>query len=152
MRRLAAAAAAGLALAAAAGCGSDDSGERAVAWDGQPVVAPHPELPDDRIATGRLRNESDGELRLAVSDARVVDASGKPLRATVAFAAGATHALYSPREAPSEEPAKQQERLGYAATIAPGESVPLTVAWHATDGAAARVDFGDVAIDLPPAR
>ena len=149
MIRAAAVLAAALVLAA---CGQDSGSGPAVAWDGDPIVAPHPELPGDRVATGKLRNESDDELRLAIRDAKVLDDRGRPLRATVTFAAGATHSLYSPREAPAEDPRAQQERLGYAATIEPGRSVPLTVAWHAKDGPAERVDLGPVSIDLPPER
>jgi hypothetical protein len=147
--RRAAAAAAALALATAgAGCGQEES--RAIAWADEPVVAPHPELPDDRIATGKLRNDGDDELRLTAADARVVDGEGRPLRASVTFAAGATHALYPPREAPKDNPRTQQERLGYVATIPPGKSVPLTIAWHARDGMADRIDFGVLSLDLPP--
>ena len=42
------------------------------------------------------------------------------MRATIRFAAGVTHSLYPPRDAPLENPRKQQERLGDAATIEPG--------------------------------
>ena len=152
MRRPAARATAVVALALAAGCGQQADDDAAVAWDGKPVVAPHPELPGDRIATGKLRNDSSDDLKLSIRDAKVVDANGRPLRATVSFAAGATHALYPPREPPREDPVAQQERLGYAATIEPGESVPLTVAWHASDGPATRVDLGAASIDLPRER
>jgi hypothetical protein len=137
-----------LALALVAGCG-DDGGGAQVAWDGKPTVATHPELPGDRIATGKLRNDGDDELRLDVATAKVVDERGKPVKATVAFAAGAGHSLYPPRDAPREEPRKQQERLGFAATIPPGKSVPLTVAWHTADRAV-RVDFGPASVPLAP--
>jgi hypothetical protein len=152
MRRLAAAGLATLALAAASGgCGDSDAAptDSRTTWDGAPVVAPHPELPGDRIATGRVRNDGDDELRLDVRDARLLDASGRPLRATVRFAMSATHPLYPPRDAPRENPREQQERLGDAATIEPGESAPLTIAWHAADGQPARVDLGPVTLPLP---
>jgi hypothetical protein len=140
-----------VALVTAAGCGQAgaDREPRAVAWEGIPLVAQHPELPGDRIATGKVRNDSDEELRLEAADAKVVDAGGRPLRATVIFAAGVTHSLYPPRDAPRETPRKQQERLGFAATIAPGGSAPVTVAWHAADGVAARVELGPGSLELP---
>jgi hypothetical protein len=149
VRRLAAASLAALALAVAGGCGDDTGDGVAVGWDGAPIVAQHPELPGDRIATGRMRNDSDGELRLSVAGARVLDADGRQVRATVRFAAGATHSLYPPLEAPHENPRKQQERLGDAATIPPGESAPLTIAWHVADGTPVRVDFGRASLPLP---
>ncbi len=139
----------------AGGCGSGDEQDAAkAAWDGAPIVAPHPELPRDRIATGRIRNDGGSELRLSVRQARLLDGRGRPLRATVRFAAGATHALYPPRDAPKENPREQQERLGDAATIPAGESAPLTIAWHAAEGdrAPVRVDLGPVELPLPAAR
>jgi hypothetical protein len=153
LSRVAAAALAMAALVTAVGCGraNADRQPSAVAWDGVPLVAQHPELPGDRIATGRLRNSSAEELRLEAADARLVDASGKGLRATVIFAAGVTHSLYPPRDAPRETPRKQQERLGFAATIAPGASVPVTVAWHASDGVATRIELGPGSLELPAA-
>jgi hypothetical protein len=151
LRRTAAVAAAIAALVTASGCGqaAADGQGSAVAWQGSPLIAQHPELPGDRIATGKLRNGSDEELRLDAADAKVVDAAGKPLRATVIFAAGVSHSLYPPRDAPRETPRKQQERLGLAATIEPGDSVPITIAWHATDGVAARVELGPGSLALP---
>ena len=143
------AAIAAVALTLAAGCGDDGDDAARVAWDGKPTVATHPEIPGDRLATGRLRNDGDGELRLDVASAKVVDARGKPVDATVSFAAGASHSLYPPADGPREEPRKQQERLGFAATIEPGKSVPLTVAWHASDGAT-RVDLGPASVPLGP--
>lgn len=154
MRRPAVASVAALALATVAGgSGADEEGPAKAAWDGTPIVAPHPELPRDRIATGRIRNEGGSELRLSAGQARVLDARGRPVKATVRFAAGTTHALYPPREAPKENPRAQQERLGDAATLAAGETAPLTIAWHAAKGAAApvRVDLGPVDVPLPQA-
>ena len=152
MKRTAAASLAALAVAAVAGCGDDGGGAAKASWDGRPIVAPHPELPRDRIATGRVRNDGGEELRLSVAQAKVVDAEGRPVQATVRFAAGTTHALYPPREAPRENPREQQERLGDAATIPPGESSPLTIAWHAAGAGRepVRVDLGPVDVPLPP--
>jgi hypothetical protein len=153
VRRQTVASFAALALAAVAGCGSDDPQPAKAAWDAPPVVAPHPELPRDRIATGRVRNDGGTELRLSVDQALVLDANGRPVKATVRFAAGATHSLYPPRDAPKENPREQQERLGDAATIPAGETAPLTIAWHAAEGRAApvRVDLGPVDLPLPQA-
>ena len=155
MRRTAVASLAALALAAVAGgCGGGDEANSATAsWVGAPAVAPHPEIPTDRIATGRIRNDGNTELKLFVTQARVVDAKGTPVRASVRFAAGVTHSLYPPRDGPKENPLQQQERLGDAALIAPGQTAPLTIAWHA--GAAGRkpvkVDLGPVAVPVPSA-
>jgi hypothetical protein len=148
MRWVAAAAVAALVAAASPGCGDDDGA--ALAWDVTPQVVRHPEIPNDVLATGRIRNDSDDELRLDTEDARVIDANGRPLEATVRFAAGYTHALYPPGDAPRETPRKQRERLGDAATIRPGATAPLTAAWHRRrDARAVRIEIGDESLALP---
>jgi hypothetical protein len=144
---------AALTLAAATGCGNNDTDAPKAAWDGAPAVAPHPEIPTDRLATGRIKNEGAAELRLSVTQAQALDAHGTPVRATIRFAAGVTHSLYPPRDGPLENPRQQQERLGDAATIEPGGTAPLTVAWHAgtADRVPVKVDLGPVNLPLPPA-
>jgi hypothetical protein len=132
-----------------AGCGGGDAGPK-LAWDGRPQVVRHPEIPGDVLVTARVRNESDAELRLDASDVRVVDSSGRPIRAAATFAAGYSHSLYPPRDAPRETPRAESERLGRAATVAPGEAVPLTVAWHRPrDGRAVRIEVGGEELALP---
>ncbi|HEX8647942.1 MAG TPA: hypothetical protein VF715_13690 [Thermoleophilaceae bacterium] len=137
-----------LAAAALAGCGGDSG--PSVAWDGQPQVAQHPEIPGDVLVTARVRNESGGELRLDAADVRVVGSDGRPIRAATTFAAGYSHSLYPPRDAPRETPRAESERLGAAATLAPGETAPLTVAWHRPRaGRAVRIEVGGEELPLP---
>ena len=146
MTRAAVALAAGAALLA--GCGGGD--EPRAAWEGQPVVAVHPDLPGDRLLTAHVRNESGSDLLLDAADARLLDARGRPLKATVRFAAGYSHSLYPPRDAPSETPRQESERLGAAATILPHQIAPVTVAWEARRGAEARLlDLGPVSLSVP---
>ena len=110
----------------------------------------HPELPGDVLVTARVRNESGEELRLDAADVRVVGSDGRPIRAAATFAAGYSHSLYPPRDAPRETPRAEAERLGRAATVAPGDAVPLTVAWHRPRGAqAARIELGGEELALP---
>jgi len=152
VKRLAVASLTAALALATAGCGNNAEDTPKAAWDGPPAVAPHPEIPSDRIATGRIKNEGDGELRLSVTQAQALDAHGTPVRATIRFAAGVTHSLYPPRDGPLENPRQQQERLGDAATIEPGATAPLTVAWHAgiADRVPVKVDLGPVDVPLPP--
>lgn len=149
MRRGAAAALIAAASLAACGGSGDDSGP-AVAWEGRPQVVRHPEIPGDVLVTARVRNESDSELRLDAADVRVVGSDGRPIRAAATFAAGYSHSLYPPRDAPRETPRAESERLGRAATVAPGEAVPLTVAWHRPRaGRAVRIELGGEELPLP---
>jgi hypothetical protein len=148
--------AAGLAAVALllAACGGGGDQEPRVAWAGDPQVAAHPDLPDDRLMTARIRNDGSAELRLDSEDARLLDADGREVRSTVRFSAGYSHSLYPPRDAPAESPREERERLGAAATIPVDGTAPLTVAWHAPRGAAEprTLDLGPVALSLPDAR
>ena len=100
VKRLTVTSLAALALAAVTGCGKNEDTPKA-AWDGAPAVAPHPEIPTDRIATGRIKNEGPAELRLSVNHAEALDAHGTPVRATIRFAAGVTHSPTRPATRPS---------------------------------------------------
>jgi hypothetical protein len=150
-RGLATAAVIAAAVVAAAGCGGDD-GPRAE-WGDKPVVVRHPELPGDRLLIGRVRNSSGKELRLDNGAVRVLDGDGRLVRTTVRFNLSAAHGLYSPLDEPGKRPRFERERLGDAATLLPGRSVPLVVAWHAgaPAHAPAKVDLGPATLDVPAA-
>lgn len=151
MRRGAAALVAAAALAGCGGGGGGDDGPP-VAWDGEPRVARHPELPGDTLVTARVRNESGGVLRLEADTVRVYGADGNPIPAAATFAAGYSHSLYPPRDAPRETPSAESERLGRAATLDADESVPITVAWHrprSSRSQATRIEVGGVDLPLP---
>jgi hypothetical protein len=150
--RLAAALAA--AVLVVAGCGGEEQEGPRVAWAGEPRVAVHPDLPDDRLLTAQIRNDGEGELRLDAADARLLDERGEEVRATVRFSAGYSHSLYPPRDAPAETPRQESERLGGAATIPADGTAPLTVAWRAPRGTPrpATLDLGPASLSLPDAR
>jgi hypothetical protein len=136
------------ALAVPAGCGSDAAHDP-VAWDEKPVAVVHPEIPGDDLITGRIRNDTDHDLVLDSERVRVLDANARPVRASVSFAAAYTHDLYPPADGPREQPRFARERTGLAATIRPGETHPLTIAWHRRDGRPVRVDLGGLSLELP---
>lgn len=123
--------------------GGDDAaggGGSALTWAANPVTVRPPELPDDRVVGGRLRNAGESELRLDVRDARLLDAEGRTVRGTIRFAESFGHGLYSPRRQPLEgEPELERMRLGELALVAPGASAPVTVSWRLGAGAAAPV-------------
>jgi hypothetical protein len=135
------------------GCGADDEPSRPAAWDGKPVAVQHPEIPGDDLVTGRVRNHTDHDLVLDSERARVLDANGRRVHASLSFAAAYTHDLYPPADGPvdgpKENPRFARERTGLAATIRPGETHPLTIAWHRRDGRPVRVDLGGLSLDLP---
>jgi hypothetical protein len=146
MRLLALAAA----VAALAGCGAAASGDAtaALTWAGKPLTYTPPELPQDRLVTGTLRNVSGRALELDVHAARLVDADGRTIDGTIRFAGSFGHGLYSPRRAPAEpDPDFERRRLGELADVAVGATVPVTVSWRGRAPVALRV--GATTLELP---
>lgn len=150
MRRAAVLAASAALLVA--GCGSSGT-KPGVAWKSDPVVVRQPELPDDTIVSGHIRNRTGHVLKLDARSVRIVDAHGHALRSTARFNTGVTHQLYPPRDAPKEgEPSFLRRRLGEVATVRPGGSVPLVVSWRVGPGERAPVKVelgGGVSVALP---
>jgi hypothetical protein len=131
--RLSAAALGGLAVLAS--CGDSQSSPAAVNWNKPPIVVRQPELPDDTIVSGTIRNASHRTLHLDVRDVRVMTEDGEAVRSAIRFTTGVTHQLYPPREGPHEkEPGFLRERLGESATLAPGATTPLVVSWRVGSG------------------
>jgi hypothetical protein len=134
------------------GCGKAPSSPSGVAWDGKPIVVRQPELPDDTIVSGRIRNDSGAALHLDSADVRLVSTGGNAVESTARFSTGVTHQLYPPREGPREkDPTFLRQRLGEVATVGAGKSVPLVVSWRVHPGEAppVRVDLGSVSVSLP---
>jgi hypothetical protein len=140
---------------AVSGCGEGSSSEPKpiVSWQGKPLVVRQPELPDDTIVSGRIRNDSGKTLSLDAAEVRLVADDASAVRSTARFQTGVTHSLYPPREVPREaNPRFEAERLGQAATIKPGQTVPLVVSWRVARDAEppVRVDLGGgVSLKLP---
>lgn len=157
MRRAAAALAAAAVLVGASGCGEASKAggpsKLKVAWEDDPLVVRQKEIPDDTIVSGRMLNRSSKTLRLEAGDVRIVDADGQAVQSTARFSLGVTHPLYPPRDTPREaNPRFEAERLGQAATVKPGASVPLVVSWRVAAGAPqpTTVELGeDASLALP---
>ena len=135
-----------IAAAALAGCGDGSSGAPAVAWEGKPLVVRQPELPDDTIVSGTIRNASDRTLHLDVRDVRVLTEDGEAVSSAIRFTTGVTHQLYPPRDGPHEdEPSFLRGRLGETATVKPGSTTPLVVSWRVPSGEPepVKVELGD---------
>ena len=118
-------------------------------WVTRPMVYRHPTLAHDLVAVGVVENTSLAPLSLRGADIRVT-AAGRARRTAAAFAAG-----YAPvvhlwnRQLPP--PDYDLQRVGKLVTLAPGQCVPLTVAWRGT-AQAPRVDYGLGALALSPLR
>jgi hypothetical protein len=135
-----------LVLALSSG-GDDSSGP--LAWSGEAKVFTHPTLPDDRVLTGKLRNDGTGRLRVDIGDVRVLAADGTPVPSAPVFLQAFGKTLWSPTRGPAQVPDSELLRTGRIASLRPGEEVPLTVAWHAADGEPERLDWGGGSLPIP---
>jgi hypothetical protein len=118
-------------------------------WSGGGTVFAHPTLPGDRILTGTLRNDGTAALRIDLADVRVLDADGAPIPASPVFLLASRKSLWGAGLAAAPADDAELQRTGRIALLAPGEEVPLTVAWRTEDGDPVRVDYGRGSLSLP---
>jgi hypothetical protein len=131
------------------GClGGEKSGD--VSWRGEPRIFTPPTLPDDRILSGSIANDSLRTIRLSANELRLFDERGRRIDASVTFLRSVVHGLYPPAGAP-RLPDAELRRTGRIAVIAPGKSVPLTVSWQQPPDAPgpARVDYPSGSLAVP---
>jgi hypothetical protein len=131
--------------------GAGDEGAGDLAWARSPRVFTPERLPQDRVLSARLRNESLRRVTLSVDDLRLEDADGRTVASTAVFLDSFVHGLYPPTRQPAQVSATELRRTGRLAVIAPGESVPLTVAWRREGGVGApvRLDYGRGYLPVP---
>lgn len=106
----------------------------ALAWDSTPTVIRPADLPHDRVTYGTIRNDSLRPLKISASDLSVLDAAGQPVRATERFIPSFAHGLYGAFQQPDSMPEPEQLRLGYLASMNPGQTSPLLVSVHLKQG------------------
>jgi len=125
-------------------------GKVRLAWKDEPLLIEVPQLPRDRIVTGRVRNTSLRPVDLEAERIQIVDARGRPLRSTARFLQGFVHGLY-PASMHVRGSKFERTRLGKMATIKPGQELPLTVSWRVPKGGSQPVEvrFGDGSLSLP---
>jgi hypothetical protein len=144
---LVAAALTGAAYVAVSSAGADRAGP--LAWSGDGEVFTHPTLPGDRVLTAKLRNDGLHPLRVDIGDVRLVDSAGREVMSTPVFLQTFGKSLWAAGRGPQQVPDTELQRTGRIAVLRPGEEVPLTIAWRAKDGGAARVDYGRGWLTLP---
>jgi hypothetical protein len=118
-------------------------------WSGDGEVFTHPTLPGDRVLTGTLRNDGVQAMRIDLADVRVVDGDGEVVASTPVFLRAFGKSLWGGGRAPEQMADNELQRTGRIALLAPGEELPLTVAWRTKDGDPVRVDYGRGSLSLP---
>ena len=139
-------------LLGAAGCGDSGSGGVGpLKWEGKPQVYVPKTLPNDRVMSARIRNDSLHRVDLTVKDIKLMDDDGKRVAASVTFLNGYIHGLYPPTRQPKRVPDSELLRTGRIARILPGKRSPITVSWRTRGGQATptRLDYGSGSLPLP---
>jgi hypothetical protein len=106
------------------------AGGTILAWEEPPLAITPPDLPDDRVAYGTVRNTSLEGLNARTKDFEVRDAEGEPLEASVQFLGSYAHGIYGAFQQPHPLPPDEQSRLGYRVALRSGQTAPLTVSYR----------------------
>jgi hypothetical protein len=132
--------------------GASGEGSGDLAWAAGPRVFTPPRLPQDRVLTAKLRNDSLREVRLSAKELWLEDANGREVEGTAVFLDSFMHGLYPPTRKPAQLTDGELRRTGRLAVIAPGRSVPLTVAWRRDReaGPPLRLRYGAGYLPVPP--
>jgi hypothetical protein len=151
--RLAAAAALVAAVAVAAvvlftGSSSGDSAR--LAWKGKVQVFDSG-IPTDKILYTEVENASLRDVDLDVEEIKVYDADGREVRSSVRFLAAFAHGIFPWSQKPDPLGDFERRRLGEVATLKPGQSIPITLAWRVPEGGRppVRADLGAAELAIP---
>lgn len=133
-------------VAVAGGAGG---GEASLAWKDEVRII-KATVPTDRILYTKIENTSLEDLDLVAKDVAVLDAGGDEVRSSTSFLAAFAHGLY-PYAQRKQAGDFERRRLGQIATLKPGQSIPLTLAWTVAKGGdqPVKVDFGPAELVLP---
>jgi hypothetical protein len=138
-----------LAVAAAAGCGGDDElGSGDLMWEEKPRIFTNPNLPDDRILAGTVRNDTLETVTLVARELGVRTPGGDQMESAAIFAQTFVRGVF-PQNRGTEIPESEQLRIGLRARLRPGETAPLTVSWRQRGEKAAVVDYGAGTLPVP---
>lgn len=133
----------------AAGCGADEElGSGDLMWEKKPRIFTNPNLPDDRILAGTVRNDSLETVNLTARDLDVRNPGGDDMESAAVFAQTFVRGVF-PQNRGDEIPESEQLRIGLRARLKPGESAPLTVSWRQQGEHASVVDYGAGTLPVP---
>ena len=136
-------------VVAVAGGSGGEGGEGSLAWQGKVQVIDS-DVKTDRILYTKIENTSLEDVDLVAKEVRALDANGREVQSSTSFLAAFAHGIY-PWAQRGEMGEFERRRLGQIATIKPGETAPVTLAWRVPEGGEqpVKVDFGPAEIALP---
>jgi hypothetical protein len=117
-------------------------------WEKKPRIFTNPNLPDDRILAGTVRNDSLETVNLVARDLDVRTPGGDDMESAAVFAQTFVRGVF-PQNRGSEIPESEQLRIGLRARLKPGETAPLTVSWRQQGRHASVVDYGAGTLPVP---
>jgi hypothetical protein len=121
-------------LGGSVGCGREGGDVGELKWEGRPLLFTPKGLSDDRILSGRLRNDSLRRVDLEARQLTLVDRVGHRIRTNAVFLTGFVHGLYPPTRERGRVPDSELLRTGRIARILPEKSAPVTVSWRSRGG------------------
>jgi hypothetical protein len=140
---------AALPLVLAAGCGGgEDTGSGDLVWDEKPRMFTNPNLPDDRIVAGSVRNDTLERIDLVARDLAVRSGDGDELESAAIFAPTFIRGVF-PQNRGDEIPVGEQIRIGLRARLEPGQAAPLTVSWRQKGERAVLIEYGRGTLPVP---
>lgn len=132
--------------------GSPKSSSEAITlrWERPPLVTTPDTLPNDRVLAGVVENASERPLEVDRDEVKLLDADGRQVFAATRFSSGFGRDIYPPRYG-RNLPEAVRLRLGLRASVAPGGSTPVTIAWRVKNASRApvRLDIGPGELKIP---
>jgi hypothetical protein len=130
--------------------GSADGDATTLEWQGKVEVFDSG-VPTDEILYTKVRNSSLRDVDLDVEDVNVYGKDGEPVQSSVRFLAAFAHGIFPWSQKPDPLGDFERRRMGEIATLKPGQSVPITLAWRVPKGTPrpTRVDLGPAELKIP---
>ena len=136
-------------LLVAAGCGGgEDRGSGDLVWEEKPRMFKNPNLPDDRIVAGTVRNDTLERMDLVARDLALRSEDGDRLESAAIFAPTFVRGVF-PQNRGDDIPVGEQLRIGLRARLEPGQTAPLTVSWRQRGERAVLVEYGRGTLPVP---
>lgn len=129
---------------------ADAAGAGPLVWKAPPRVYVAPGMPQDRILSGVVRNDSTGIAEVEARGVQVVDEDGGRLKTAAIFMGSFARGLYAGSRTEQASDIERR-RTGRLLRIGPGGEQPVTVSWRTRpdQAGAVRIDYGGGSLPVP---